>query len=218
MERPCRKISPPFPHEISSYNAIAWRAYTKLGPPHLDAVQTRLCQSPAAINSFSLVGRAIAIGCLKHHLAKGPIACAAAQAMPPHSSCWRTQRTTWARISSLTRFGFSKYGRVGRRDDFVVRAPDHLYRLRYPVDVASQDTGLPAVRKQVCGERSQGLGNAVEPLVFEKIVDELSAYEPRIVKQLLEHRLEFAPRCRSDKPVDIGAVDLLTQSGRTHQG
>jgi len=33
-------------------------------PPHLDAVQTRLCQSPAAINSFSLVGRAIAIGCL----------------------------------------------------------------------------------------------------------------------------------------------------------
>src|SRR5262249_17797249 len=70
-------------------------------------------------------------------------------------------------------------------DDPVVRAPNYLHGLLDLGEIAGQYTGLPTVREQCPRERCQRLGYTIEALVSEDIVDELSADESRLLKQLL---------------------------------
>src|SRR5205823_11869831 len=73
---------------------------------------------------------------------------------------------------------------------------------------------LPAARKRAVSESPQRLADAVEALVFEKIVDELTGHQRRIGEELLDHRLEVAARGCGDEAVDIVDIDVRPEAGR----
>ncbi len=84
--------------------------------------------------------------------------------------------------------------------------------------VGSQDGSLPTVDELAFGQRVQRFADAVEALVFQKVVDQLTAHEIWIVEELLQRRLQLAPRGGADKGFDVIGIDILSQSGRADEG
>src|SRR5207249_5956658 len=53
---------------------------------------------------------------------------------------------------------------------------------------------------------------AVEPLVAQNVLDELSRHDGRIGEEPLEVRLQLSPRLRADERLDELDVDLLAEA------
>src|SRR4029077_11387298 len=91
----------------------------------------------------------------------------------------------------------------------VIGAPDHEGRLSCIRELPRQHIGLLSIREERGGQRRQCLRDAVEPLVFEHVLNELSVDETGIIEKLFEHWLEVAARSARYKTFDVSAVNVL---------
>src|SRR4051794_7020310 len=94
--------------------------------------------------------------------------------------------------------------RMTRRNDTVLSSPDDQGRTATGVEAGA----LRPAGEDARGKRAQRLGHAVDPLVFEEVVDELARDERGIGEELFDYGLKVAPRRSVHEAIDVIDVDV----------